>query len=190
MNNNSSFDVRDLGYIAVFAALISVLAFVSVPVGVLGVPIVLQNTAVILTGMVLGPKRGTLSVILWLVVGLVLPVISGKTLLTAIVGPTIGYLVGYVIATAIAGYIAYKAPRQRGALIGYLAVAGVIGLLVEYGAGIVGLVFRAGLDWGTAFTSQLVFIPTDLIEVVFWIAIAVAVHMAFPGLRPQKIITA
>ena len=81
MNNNSSFDVRDLGYIAVFAALISVLAFVSVPVGVLGVPIVLQNTAVILAGMVLGAKRGTLSVILWLAIGLVLPVISGKTCL-------------------------------------------------------------------------------------------------------------
>jgi len=190
VNNKTAFDVRDLGYIAVFAALISVLAFISIPVGVLGVPIVLQNTAVILAGLVLGPKRGTLSVILWLAIGLVLPVLSGKTLLTAIVGPTIGYLVGYVMATALAGFIAYRAPRKRTPLIVYMLIAGVLGLLIEYGAGIVGLVFRAGLDWGKAFTSQLVFIPTDLLEIIFWVAIAVAVHMAFPNLRPQKMITA
>lgn len=38
----------DLAYIAVFAALIIVLGFLSIPVGGAGVPIVLQNAAIIL----------------------------------------------------------------------------------------------------------------------------------------------
>ena len=189
MNNNKSFDVRDLGYIAVFAALIAVLAFFAIPVGVLGVPIVLQNTAVILAGMVLGPKRGTLAVLLWLLVGLVLPVMSGKTLLAALAGPTVGYIVGYVVAAAVAGWIAYAAPRKKGPLTLYLAIAGIIGILVEYSLGIIGLVLRAGQTWSAATVSQIVFIPTDLLEIVFMVAIAVAVHLAFPDLRPKKAVT-
>ena len=56
----------DVAYIAVFAALIIALAFVAIPVGAAGVPIVLQNAAVILAGLILGRTRGFLTALLFL----------------------------------------------------------------------------------------------------------------------------
>lgn len=47
-----------IAYVAVFTALVIVLAFVSIPIGSAGVPIVLQNAALILAGLILGSKRG------------------------------------------------------------------------------------------------------------------------------------
>ena len=43
-----------IAYVAVFTALVIVLAFVSIPIGSAGVPIVLQNAALILAGLILG----------------------------------------------------------------------------------------------------------------------------------------
>lgn len=60
----------DLAYVAVFTALVIVLAFVSIPVGTAGVPIVLQNAAIILAGLVLGGKRGLAVGLLFLFLGL------------------------------------------------------------------------------------------------------------------------
>ena len=54
---------RDIAYIAVFAALIIALGFFSIPLAP-GIPIVLQNIACILAGLILGPRRGTLAVAL------------------------------------------------------------------------------------------------------------------------------
>ena len=76
----------DVAYIAVFAALIIALAFVAIPVGAAGVPIVLQNAAVILAGLILGRTRGFLTALLFLGLGLIgLPVLAGgKTTLAAL----------------------------------------------------------------------------------------------------------
>ena len=41
-----------IAYVAVFTALVIVLAFVSIPIGSAGVPIVLQNAALILAGLI------------------------------------------------------------------------------------------------------------------------------------------
>ena len=118
----------DVAYIAVFAALIIALAFVAIPVGAAGVPIVLQNAAVILAGLILGRTRGFLTALLFLGLGLIgLPVLAGgKTTLAALGGPTIGYLVGYLVSATVAGSIAYLAPRgNRKALTIYLALGAI-----------------------------------------------------------------
>ena len=59
-----------IAYVAVFTALVIVLAFVSIPVGTAGVPIVLQNAALILSGLILGGKRGGYVGLLFLFIGL------------------------------------------------------------------------------------------------------------------------
>ena len=66
-----------IALIAGFAALIAVCALLpDIKTGV-GVPYSLQTFGVLLTGAVLGPVRGFLSVTLYLVAGLVLPIYSG-----------------------------------------------------------------------------------------------------------------
>lgn len=175
--------VRDIAYVAVFAALIIVFAFVAIPVGVVGVPIVLQNAIVILTGLVLGTKRGTLATLLFLLIGLLgLPVMAGgRQLLPALAGPTVGYIVGYVISAAIAGYFAYRPVARRAQRTSWLVLGGALGLLTQYGCGVVGLMIKAHLSLTAALTAQLPFIPLDAVKVAIMVAIAAGVHAAFPA---------
>lgn len=188
MNNRHS-AITDLAYIAVFAALIIVLAFVYIPSGTPGVPIVLQNAAIILAGLILGARRGFLTTALFLFIGLIgLPVLAGgRTTLAALAGPTAGYLVGYLAAAFLAGLIAYRAPRtNRAAMIGIFLIAGLVGLLSMYVFGALGLMLRAGMDLGAAIVAQAPFVIPDLIKTVVMVFIAVGVHAAFPQLRGAK----
>lgn len=188
MNNRHS-AITDLAYIAVFAALIIVLAFVYIPSGTPGVPIVLQNAAIILAGLILGARRGFLTTALFLFIGLIgLPVLAGgRTTLAALAGPTAGYLVGYLAAAFLAGLIAYRAPRtNRAAMIGIFLIAGLVGLLSMYVFGALGLMLRAGMDLGAAVLAQAPFVIPDLIKTVVMVLIAVGVHAAFPQLRGAK----
>lgn len=188
MNNRHS-AITDLAYIAVFAALIIVLAFVYIPSGTPGVPIVLQNAAIILAGLILGARRGFLTTALFLFIGLIgLPVLAGgRTTLAALAGPTAGYLVGYLAAAFLAGLIAYRAPRNnRAAMIGIFLIAGLVGLLSMYVFGALGLMLRAGMDLGAAILAQAPFVIPDLIKTVVMVFIAVGVHAAFPQLRGAK----
>lgn len=176
--------VRDLAYIAVFAALIIVFAFVAIPVGGAGVPIVLQNAIVILTGLILGAKRGIAATLLFLLVGLLgFPVMAGgRQLLPALAGPTAGYIVGYVFSAACAGALAYWAMASKSGQIIKLALAGAAGLLIQYACGVVGLVIVASMPFAKATLAQLPFIGPDALKVAIMVSIAYGVHRAIPGL--------
>lgn len=178
----------DLAYIAVFAALLIVLAFVSIPVGTAGVPIVLQNAAVILTGLVLGARRGFLATGLFLLLGLFgLPVLAGgRSTLAALAGSTIGYVVGYLISVAVVGTIAYLAPRSSTQRFFTFALAGIAGMAIQYLCGIVGLHLRAQLDWAPAFAAQIPFLLPDMVKTGVAVVIAHGVHSAFPHLIGKK----
>lgn len=175
----------DIAYIAVFAALICVLGFVAIPIGSAGVPIVLQNAATILAGLVLGGRRGFLATGLFLLISVAFPVLAGgRTLIQAFAGPTIGYLLGYLLGAAAAGYIAYRAPRSNKlAMVGYFALGGVVAVLLQYFFGALGLMWRADMALGPAIAAQLPFILPGLAKLAVMIAIAIAVHAAFPQLR-------
>ncbi|MGV0368455.1 MAG: biotin transporter BioY [Corynebacterium aurimucosum] len=178
----------DIAYVAVFTALIIVFAFVSIPTPTAGVPIVLQNAVIILAGLVLGGRRGLFVGLLFIALGLVgLPILAGgRSALSAIAGPTVGYLVGYVVAPAITGLIAYRAPRGKGGMTAILAIAGLVGLAVQYFCGSLGLMFRSDMSFGAAIIAQGPFIIPDLIKVAVMVIIAVGVHAAFPDLMGRR----
>ena len=170
---------RDIAYIIA-------LGFFSIPLAA-GIPIVLQNIACILAGLILGPRRGTLAVALFLLLGLVgIPVLpGGRTVLTALSGPTVGYFVGYLLSAFVAGLIAWSSPRkQPGFLIG-LSIAVIVGVLIQYTCGTIGLVIR-GTDLNGALKIQVPFLIPDAIKAVVAVSIAAAVHLALPDLRPQR----
>lgn len=180
---------QDIALIAVFAAIIIVLGFVSIPVGAAGVPIVLQNAAVILAGLVLGSRRGFYTAGIFLLVGLALPVLAGgRTVISALGGPTVGYLVGYLVSAPVAGAIAYRAPfrSNKGATIVILAVAGFVALFFQYLCGVFGLMWRTDMSFGGAWAAQVPFLLPDAGKTVLMIAIAFAVHQAFPDLRGAR----
>jgi biotin transport system substrate-specific component len=97
-----------LVYGALFAALISAGAFVSVPLPFSPVPIVLQNFFVVLAGLVLGPLWGAFSVALFLLAGaLGVPVFAGASGGIAVFArPTGGFLLGYLPGAFLSGLLA------------------------------------------------------------------------------------
>ena len=121
--------ILDMVYVAVFTAIISVLAQISVPLGVI-VPFTLQTLGMFLAGAMLGWKRGTLSVILYVLLGAVgLPVFAGFSGgVSVLFGPTGGYIIGFIFTALVVGFMTDKLGRK----LWVLAVSMVIGLLLCY----------------------------------------------------------
>lgn len=173
----------DLAAMVVFAAFIAVLGiFPGVYVGASGVPIVIQNTGPLLAGVVLGARRGTAAVVLFLALAAIgLPLLSGgRGGIAPFVGPSGGYLLGYALSALVAGLIAQRAARPRLPL---LLSATAAGLLADYALGIPWLWVYLG-DLRAAVVSSLVFVPGDLAKVVLAAVVAAVVHRALPGRLP------
>lgn len=93
--NNGRSKTFDMVYIAVFAVLIAICSWISIPTVV---PFTLQTFAVFLAVGVLGGKRGTAAVLLYILLGAVgIPVFAGFSAgMGVILGNTGGYIVGFV----------------------------------------------------------------------------------------------
>ncbi len=98
--NGLGLKTLDLAYIAVSAALIAVCSWIQIPTVV---PFTLQTFAVFLALYFLGGKKGTLSVFIYILLGLIgLPVFSGfKGGPAALFGMTGGYIMGFMLQAAI-----------------------------------------------------------------------------------------
>jgi len=99
--------VKDLTLIFMGSIAISLLGMLSIPLPFTPVPIVLQNTFAISLGIFLGPRRGALSVLLFLAQGAMgLPVFAGGAFgLANLIGPRGGYLLGYAVAAFVVGVL-------------------------------------------------------------------------------------
>src|SRR3954447_5509375 len=88
---------------------VALCARVSVPLPFTPVPLTLQNFAVLLVGLVLGPVAGFSAMALYLAEGAAgLPVFNphGAGGVLQLFGPTGGYLLSYPFAAAAAGWVA------------------------------------------------------------------------------------
>ena len=96
-----------LVWAGLMAALISVGAFISIPLPVSPVPITLQDMFLALTGLILGRKYGLLALLLYLAAGTSgLPVFSGgKGGVAVLLGPTSGYFLGFALVVLAAGWV-------------------------------------------------------------------------------------
>src|SRR6478735_9082224 len=98
----------DVALVASFAAFIAVCAILPGIPTPSGVPITLQTFGVILSGLVLGWRRGGLAALLYLALGLVgLPIFAEGTGGVAVLSkPSVGYLLAFPVAAALAGVFA------------------------------------------------------------------------------------
>jgi biotin transport system substrate-specific component len=158
----STLTTREIAVAALFASLLAVSAFVAIPVG--SVPFTLQVFVVLLAGMVLGPRLGLLSVLAYLVLGLLAPVYAGGASgLGALFGPTGGYLWGFLAAVVVSGAIAKTGARTLPRLL----LAGAAGLAPIYALGATWLALQLDLTASAAVLAGVVpFIWIDLIKAV------------------------
>lgn len=86
----------DLTYVALFAALIALCSWITIPAGI---PFTMQTFAIFATLGILGGRRGTMAIGVYLLLGAVgLPVFSGFSGgLAPILGTTGGYLFGFLV---------------------------------------------------------------------------------------------
>lgn len=185
--------VRSVALVAVFAALIVVAAVVpGIPVGSLGVPITLQTLAVMLAGLSLGAVRGSLAVLLYLVLGFAgLPVFSGgRSGLQVMTTPSAGYLVAFVVAAFVVGLAAQqilarsRAPRRVPL---FFIAAMSTSILFVHTLGVLGMALMADIPLSAAFQLDLAFYPGDIIKNVVAAIAAAAVHRAFPDILVRRV---
>lgn len=161
---------RSLVLIALFAAIIVVLGLIPpIMLGFFPVPIHAQSLGVLLAGIVLGARGGTLSVLLLLaLVAIGLPVLSGgRGGLAVFLSPTAGYLLGYLPTAFIAGRAADMASRRQlsgWTLFGGFFLGAIVAVIVQHLCGIAWLVLYVGLAPGDALIGDLVFVPGDLVK--------------------------
>jgi biotin transport system substrate-specific component len=189
MTSSRRSPATDVALIAGFAALIAVCAILpAIKTGGL-VPITLQTFGVLLTGAILGPVRGFLAVLLYVVVGAAgLPVFSGGAAgLGVLAGPSAGYLLGFPLAAGLCGLIVSRLPRRSLTSVPWVFVAGLVSsALFIHTLGIAGLVLRADLTWAQAFDVDKVFWIGDILKNVAMALVATAVHRAFPDLLAPR----
>ena len=102
--------VRDVLLVVGFALLTAAAAQIEIQLGFTPVPLTGQTFAVLLSGAVLGMRRGALSQLVYWMAGLTgLPFYSGGAGgWKSGTGATLGYLVGFILAAGAIGYLAEK----------------------------------------------------------------------------------
>lgn len=156
---------KTMALIALMAAVTCILGPLSLAIPISPVPISFTNLAVYFTVYVLGTKRGTISYLIYLLLGLVgLPVFSGFTGGAGkLFGPTGGYLIGFIFMALICGIFMEKWPTKL-----YLHFAGmVLGTAVCYLFGTAWLAFQANMGFYAALAAGVIpFIPGDLVKII------------------------
>jgi biotin transport system substrate-specific component len=171
--------------IALMAAVTAVSAQMAVPLG--PVPFTLQVLAVVLSGLLLGPRLGALAQAVYVCIGAVgLPVFSQfQGGLGVIVGPRGGYLLSYPLAAALAGLAAgavANGPRRRALAFGFFW--GCCALAAIYALGATWLAFVARLPFAVALAQGVLpFVLPDLVKVGLATMLAVAASPAIARSR-------
>ena len=160
---------------ALMTAVLCILGPLSLPIG--PVPVSLTNLAIYFLLYILDWKRGTTSVLMYLLIGLVgVPVFSGYSGgIAKLAGPTGGYLIGFIPMTILIGLFLEKHARNRIACI--LVMEAATWLL--YLIGTAWLAFSAGMDFGAALSVGVIpFIAVDLVKIILAAILG-------PGLRSR-----
>ena len=147
---------------AIGAALIAVLAQISLPIG--PVPFTLQNFAIGLIATVFRPREAVLSVALYLLLGTIgLPVFAGGGAgFHILVGPSAGYLWFDLVYAGLTSYLIH----QNSSYI-RIFLANLLGDSLVFVGGILSLHFLAGMPFDKALAvGVLPFILPDLGKII------------------------
>lgn len=169
-----------------FTSLMSLGAFIRIPLPFTPVPITLQTLFVFLAGSFLGSTWGASSMILYLLLGTVgLPIFAGANCgILYLFGPTGGYLLGFIIAAWIMGYITSKKhnPSIKCLIIGFVLANSFV-----YIFGITQLMFWTGHGLAESLFLGLVpFVPGDTIKIIIGILVIKGYKKCFSATFPMQ----
>lgn len=127
IKDTDSNKTRDIVYMSVFTAMISICSWISIPASI---PFTLQTMGVFTTVGLLGGKRGTLTILTYILLGAIgVPVFAGFTGgVSVLLGTTGGYIIGFLLSALLMWGI--EAIMGRNQIV--LAFSMVAGLIVCY----------------------------------------------------------
>jgi biotin transport system substrate-specific component len=174
--------VQDVVLVVGFALLTALCAQIAIPLGFTPVPLTGQTFAVLLSGAVLGIRRGALSQLVYWASGLIgLPFYSGgKGGWQAGTGATMGYLVGFIAAAAAIGFLAERKHDRNFAT---SLPAMLLGSAIIYAFGAGWLAYKLNIPVATGETNAILlgvapFLIGDAIKAVVAAACTSAVWVA------------
>jgi len=163
--NDNAPDLRKMVFASLFAAMTAAGAYIKIPIPIGPVPITMQLLFVLLAGIMLKSRWGTISMLVYVLLGVVgLPVFAGGASgLGVLFGPTGGYLIGFVGAAFVIGILA---ERKGTSSILLNAVFMTAGLVLIYALGVAQLCFVAELSLIKAITvGMLPFLIGDILKI-------------------------
>lgn len=163
-----------LTLIGLMTAVTCILGPLSIAIPVSPVPISFTNLAIYFTAIILGWKKGTISFLVYLLIGFAgVPVFSSFTAGPGkLLGPTGGYLIGFIFMALITGLFVDKFPGKI-----FMYVLGMaLGTLVTYAMGTAWLAYQANMSFQAAlFAGVIPYIPGDIVKIVIATALGTAV---------------
>ena len=168
-------NTRSLAACALMAALAAVCSQIQIPLPM--VPINLALFALHLSGALLGAKRGTLSMLVYVLLGLAgIPVFAGfKAGPATLFGRTGGYILGYILCATIVGFLsrkgAFSFPR--------LCLGMAVGVIVCYAFGTAWFMALTRMDLATSLGyCVLPFLPGDAVKIALAALLALRLRPA------------
>ncbi|MCP1309697.1 biotin transporter BioY [Paenibacillus tyrfis] len=178
--------LRGIVFSALFAALVVLFGFISIPLGFTPVPITLQTLAVMLAGGLLGARYGFFSMALIVVLTAIgFPLLHGTGGLGVLLGPTGGYVFMWPISALLIGWLLPRI-RVRG-IWGYAAsflVLELFGSLLLYVSGVPWLAYVTGMSFSKAMVAGCYpYLIGDAIKAAAATLIIASVRQVFPPER-------
>lgn len=165
--------IQELTTIALLTTLLSVSAYIIIPLPFTTANITAQTLIVNLIGLILTPLQAACAVGTWILIGLVgIPVFSGGTGGPwMLVGPTGGYIWGMLAAAILISLLKGPNPTYRRSL--FVTIGAGIPVIYLFGSIVMKLV--TGLGWQALLVSSVIpFIPLDIAKC------AAAAYLAIP----------
>ena len=152
--------VQDICMIGVLTAVISVMSWIRIPMP-LGVPMTLQTFAVPLAGVILGPRKGMLAVVLYILLGAIgVPVFSG---FSAGPGALFGLTGGFIWAFPLMALFAGLGVKKGTVL--WITLGLLMGIVADYTVGVLQFMLVSGNSLQTSIMAcVLPFLPTEAIK--------------------------
>ena len=177
--------------IAAANILLVLCAHIVIPLPWTPVPVTGQTFGVLFVAVLLGARRGAITLILYLLEGAAgLPVFQplGLPGLARFAGPTAGYLFSYPLAAFVTGWLVERGAKIRDSRVGgsRLAALSLVGALISgeaiiFACGCAWLALFLGMGWSVALSQgALPFVSGETIKMALIVVAAGGLHLARP----------
>ena len=155
----------DIAECALFAALMVAGAYIEIPLPVM--PITFQTVFAVLSGLMLGWKKGMIAMATYAIMGLIgIPVFTNGGGIFYVIKPSFGYILGFIAGAGVAG-IYYNRHKKLWIII----LLALCATLVDYVTGIAYFIAVWEITdtpnlWSSVLSFNLIYLPKDIILAV------------------------